>query len=334
VAFHRAALAAILKDARVVKAFEKGKDKRDDIERELRRYKRYILIGGRRREGESVKLRYAALALGAAILAHGAAPLYVENFVPGYNANNWASTGTPNVTTSGLTSTTNGSLIYRPAIPVEYEVRTTYRLTQSGGKYVTYLRAGVNANLWALGNSGPFYAVELSDPVLSGGTWSATLTLWQYANGALTSLAATGIWCQDNLVLRVVIRNGWIFVFRDEYGIIFSGVGVHIPSGNPGVGVAATPAGNGISRVEIYPVDAVAPAQPQMRQSTLFQTMSRCSGRGRGRCQWIGSVYLRCVSAPEHERSVDPRDQLAQFELCGSCAAGAEHPVLLPDPCL
>ena len=40
VARDRKALAAILKDARTVKAFEKGKDKKDDIERELKIYRK------------------------------------------------------------------------------------------------------------------------------------------------------------------------------------------------------------------------------------------------------------------------------------------------------
>jgi hypothetical protein len=40
VAQDRAALAHIVSDARTVKAFEKGKHKRDDIERELRRFRR------------------------------------------------------------------------------------------------------------------------------------------------------------------------------------------------------------------------------------------------------------------------------------------------------
>jgi hypothetical protein len=41
----KAALDAIAKDARIVKAFEKGKDRKEDIERELKIHKRDFSLG-------------------------------------------------------------------------------------------------------------------------------------------------------------------------------------------------------------------------------------------------------------------------------------------------
>ena len=49
VARDRKALAAIVKDSRTLKAFEKGKDKKDDIERELKIYRKdFTLEAGKR----------------------------------------------------------------------------------------------------------------------------------------------------------------------------------------------------------------------------------------------------------------------------------------------
>jgi hypothetical protein len=55
--------------------------------------------------------------------------------------------GSMTETADGLTSGTNGSLIYGVSLPSNYEVRSRYKLTNNGGSYVTYVRASSDANL-------------------------------------------------------------------------------------------------------------------------------------------------------------------------------------------
>jgi hypothetical protein len=84
-----------------------------------------------------------------------------------------------------------------PGPASSYEVRTTIALTTSGGYFLTVLRASPDSLVY-IGNSGTWYAIELSNPTFSGSSCSATLLLLKSVSGSISwprSLAITAWWC-------------------------------------------------------------------------------------------------------------------------------------------
>jgi len=101
-----------------------------------------------------------------------------NNFVAPADWSWWVGNGSLSETVNGLTSASNGSLVYAGSVPSpHYELRAKYRIASSGGSYVTYLRATTNANLHA--NTGSFYAAELTNLSVIGGNCTGTLKLWR-----------------------------------------------------------------------------------------------------------------------------------------------------------
>jgi hypothetical protein len=91
----------------------------------------------------------ALLAALPALLFAAYTPYYTDNLTS-INATYWTTNPTVTSTSNGLTatSTNGGSIISRiaaPGNPNEYEVKSTLRLTASGGTYVHYLRASADA---------------------------------------------------------------------------------------------------------------------------------------------------------------------------------------------
>ena len=218
-------------------------------------------------------------------LAFAASPYDTTNF-PSYNPANWAASG-PFTQTSGLATTGNEALIYRNPAPdgtSDYEVRTTYRLTnfnpalQYTGGFLTYLRApalapGQNPVINPLDGfvTGDMFAIELWDPRLVNGQCNATLVLWQRKNGALTSPASAAIPCSDGMTVRAVIRSNLLWVWTDTAkGLYLAIANPVVTAGQPGVGGRVIPAGNGIAKVELYPCDRTAPIVPPSPAVTPF----------------------------------------------------------------
>src|SRR5262249_33479916 len=145
--------------------------------------------------------------------------------------------------------------------PKNYEVRTTLALTSSGGSYITYLRAD-NGSILASGNTGTFYAAELANPSISGGSCWATLNIYkQTGAGTLTVLATTSVACHNGMVMRTVMGQGsGIIVYLDNTWSLSSYDGNPIGAGQPGVGVFGAPGGNGITAIDIGHCDLTTPA--------------------------------------------------------------------------
>ncbi len=92
---------------------------------------------------------------------------YYTDSLTSINTSNWTENGTLTAGTGGLTSSNSngGSLISKVAVPdgsSNYEVKTTLTLTQSGGTYVTYLRASSNA-MSGPAPAGTTYAFEVQN---------------------------------------------------------------------------------------------------------------------------------------------------------------------------
>jgi RHS repeat-associated protein len=188
---------------------------------------------------------------------------------------NWTANGVLTTGSSGLTSinTNGGSLISNVAVPApsnQYEVKTTLTLTQSGGSFITYLRASSNAQ-YASGNTGTYYAVVLN-PTFSGSTCTASFSIVKSVVGVITVLTSGTVPCRNGMVIRSVYTNntspGQMIVYFDTTGFGYA-VESSITGGQPGIGVSSSPAGNSISRVDLGPLDTVA---PQLINSSLVGT--------------------------------------------------------------
>lgn len=183
-----------------------------------------------------------------------------------FQPNNWTQNGAVNFGTAGLTASTSagGSLISSLAVPngnAAQELRVTYRLTVSGGNYVAYLKASSNAYLGST-PTGTFYALELQNPTFSGGICSSTLALYKRVSNVLTQISSTAVACHDGLVLRAAIKaDGTITATWDSGHLLATDTS--IASGQPGVGVRGTPAGNAIARADAGPGDTLATGNRQ-----------------------------------------------------------------------
>jgi hypothetical protein len=197
-----------------------------------------------------------------ASVCYGTAPFYLDSSLSTVNPVDWnGPNGSVSGSANGLTSSTSGAIIAKndpsgplqgPAGPYEYEIRTTYKLASSGGNYVTYFRATPNAHLNPYGAStGSFYAMELRNPqVQPSGYCETDIRVVKSINGSVTELAVGHITCWDGMVLRTVVRNSVIYIFKDQWdGCCFNIADRDLMTGRPGVGVANSPAGNGISHV-------------------------------------------------------------------------------------
>jgi hypothetical protein len=163
----------------------------------------------------------------------------------------------------GLTSSATTSLISTQTVPApstSYEVNMTLHLTNSGGTYTAYLLSSLN------GMSGPapqgtFYSLEIQNPNLS--TQAATLVMNRVVNGSVTTLGTLPVHCANGTRLRAVVVNqgsSVLFSVHMDGVFLFDWVDSAILSGQPGVGVSSTPAGDSISEVDFGPHDGVAPS--------------------------------------------------------------------------
>jgi hypothetical protein len=204
------------------------------------------------------------------LLAGGAASAayvyYFSDTLTTINTTNWSQNGSVSATSGGLTATTSngGSLISKLAVPdgsSQYEVKMTLTLAASGGTYVSYLRGSTNA-MSGPGAQGTYYSVELQNPTFSGGNCSATLAVNKRASNAVTVLSSTVVACQSGMTIRSVYSSGVtlppILVYVNN--VLYLQVqDASITNGQPGIGAFGTPAGNSVARVDLGPLDRVAP---------------------------------------------------------------------------
>ena len=130
---------------------------------------------------------------------------YFTDNLTSVNAANWNTTGNVGASSLGLAASESagGTLISRIPIPdgtYEAEVRTTLKLTSSGGTYTSYLQASADAATSGSG-SGTYLAFEMQNPQFdsNGGCAASFLVLqrrgeWFRCSPALQDPAATA-WC-------------------------------------------------------------------------------------------------------------------------------------------
>ncbi len=190
---------------------------------------------------------------------------YYSDTSPGINVAAWAQNGNVSTGTGGLTNASindYGSLISKAAVPAggtRYEVKATLALAQGGGNYDLYLAASTDA-LYGTTSSGSYYVVEVQNPTSNGnGSYTATIALNKRVSGVITSLGSTYISGHNGSVIRAVYTNAnQIIVYSDGLIALYA-VDSSVPNGQPGVGVRSVPSGNGISRVDLGPLDTNGP---------------------------------------------------------------------------
>jgi hypothetical protein len=183
-----------------------------------------------------------------------------------YNSSLWTSNGTSTPSNNMYTSsaTNGGSLILNQGIAAPsicYEVRFTLNLNGSGGNYFVYLRASSNAQFGSTA-TGTFYAVEITNPTLANGSYTATLNYYKVVNGTVTHLGNDPVYPNAGAtVFRIVmIQGNGIDVYQNNlFWNSYYDTSSPITGGQPGVGVSAAPSGNGITAIDIGQLDTTPP---------------------------------------------------------------------------
>ncbi len=202
----------------------------------------------------------------------------------------WQANGTIGGSGSGLTSgaANGGSVIYKNAISdgvsgtdVAYEVRATLKIVASGGTFVLYSHASMDA-LSGPGTAGSFYAAELTPTLTTGGCTMAA-NFYKRVGGTVTLLAAQPMACADGMTVRLGQRSGY-FVLTSSLGEVYFIGDASLASGRPGFGARALPSGNGISEGRLAGAEYVAPGTivSSSVRTALFDT--------RVDLAWVGVV--------------------------------------------
>lgn len=132
---------------------------------------------------------------------------YQSDGLTAINGSLWYQNGAPSATSWGLEATTanGGSLISKVGSATD-EVRTTWRLTASGGNYVSYLRASPDA-LAGPAPSGSYYSVEVRTPTFTNGVCAATLAVTRRVGGSVSLLGSTAAPCRNGMTVRSIMRS-------------------------------------------------------------------------------------------------------------------------------
>ncbi len=206
---------------------------------------------------------FLSVALLAAVpAAYAAYQYYYTDTFSSINAGYWHQNGSGTAGSTGLNSTSAIALISTLGIPggtdSSAEVRMKLRLTQSGGYYFAYLAATQNA-LGSSTSTGSFYSIQIWNPQIQNGVCSARLRFLRTVNGAVSVVLSNPVTCHDGMVLRSVNRAGELIAYMDN---VFA-ASWQDPSplaGQPGVGVAFSPAGNSITEADLGALDRTAPS--------------------------------------------------------------------------
>lgn len=217
--------------------------------------------------------KHAALLILAAAALSAAYTYYYGDNLTTVDGTKWYTNGTVSAGTGGLTISGSGSLISKVAVPdgtSEYEVKAKLTLGQSGGIYTLYLRA-TNDALAGSPAQGTFYAAELWDVQINGSSCTAQLALLKSVAGSVTWLTNGYTSCRSGMEIRLVraVSGMAIFVDNRHFTTIWD---TSIASGKPGIGGRSMPAANSIARVDLGPLDRVAPGavNPQQTGSSVF----------------------------------------------------------------
>ncbi|MGB6944394.1 MAG: hypothetical protein WBE37_18480, partial [Bryobacteraceae bacterium] len=213
---------------------------------------------------------------------------YFTDTLTSINTSNWTQNGTLTAGSGGLTSSNSngGSLISKVAVPdgsSNYEVKTTLTLAQSGGTYVTYLRASSNA-MSGPGAAGTSYAFEVQNPTFSGSACVAGFAAYKIVSGSVTTLGATSIPCHNGMTIRVIGTGlaNQMALYVDNV-LIYDWQDSTIATGQPGVGVRGAPSGNSIAEVQLGGIYAGAPTMPPVNEIGVSAFANRVE------IQWPGA---------------------------------------------
>lgn len=174
---------------------------------------------------------------------------YYSDYLSSINGSYWTTNGT----WGG--SSNQASLISTVAVPAggsgfgasnEYEVNMTLNLTVSGGFYQQYFRASSNAN-FATG-TGTFTMVQLT-PMFTSYGCVGTLTQWDVINGSATTLSTATVPCYNGMAVRSVMYGTTLATLIE--GQVYATASSNTSNGQPGVGMADNPAGNGFAQVQL-----------------------------------------------------------------------------------
>jgi len=160
------------------------------------------------------------LRLGALLLLSApgwaASQYYFTDNLNDINASHWSKRGRVGSSALGFAASESdgGALISRIPIPdgtSEAEVRTTLKLTSSGGAYTTYVQASADASTSGNG-SGTYLAFEMQNPQFdSEGGCTANFLVLQRVGGVVSLLSSFVGACRDGMVLRMAVHGntGW-----------------------------------------------------------------------------------------------------------------------------
>jgi len=206
----------------------------------------------------------------------GAYQYYYGDNLTTVDPTKWVQNGSVTATSGGLTApgANGGSLISTVAVPdgsSKYEVNARLTLGASGGAYVIYLRASNDA-LSGPAAAGTYYAVEIQNPTFQGSACTATMASYKRVGGVVSLLHSAVISCRSGMKVRAIWVQGAILqVFVDDVWRLSLTDG-SIASGKPGIGARGTPSGNSIARVDLGPMDRLAPVG-RLDYSVLVQLL-------------------------------------------------------------
>jgi len=190
---------------------------------------------------------------------------YYTDGLTSINGSYWTQNGSLTAGSTGVTTTTAGSLVSgvtAPTYPNDYQVNATINLpgNTSGGYYGILLRATSNGMMSASSTQGSFYLLELQNPTFSNGTCSAVLALQKVVSGVPTTLYSGATWCSSSFTIGATISGSGLMLFANRTFVAsINDTSSPITSGQPGINVRSAPAGNTIGVTMLGVADKVAP---------------------------------------------------------------------------
>ena len=214
----------------------------------------------------------AAMALAAALPVSAQYQFYLTDHLTSVDSTKWATSGAVAASSGGLTAANaaGGSLISKVPIPdgsSEAEIDMTLALKSSGGSYTEFLQASTDARTAAA--TGNYLAFEMQNPIVNPVTksCSATFVLLQGVGGSINAIAGFEHSCADGMVMKMAVHGGTVLLWPNqptpmEFQIAANGAGA------PGIGAYGTPAGNGISLVQLGAIGRATPVAVNQQKLT------------------------------------------------------------------
>ena len=179
---------------------------------------------------------------------------YFTDYFATWNGLKWQANGTISAGGLRLTSADAAGGMAMSLVPPPsafYEIVTTLRLSQSGGRFTILARASADARYGTV-TTGSFYGVDFSNVVTSGASGTATMKVVKRVNGVLTQVALVPVGVWDGMAIRVLVRPGGPqgFLFSVTLGDRHTYYGdgdAALTSLMPGLGVAGAAAASGFS---------------------------------------------------------------------------------------